>query len=37
MFKVSFQGKKNPQKYKNPHNIIPYMVWDFLLDIVDAV
>ena len=23
LVKVSFQGQKNPQKYKNPNNIIP--------------
>ena len=29
-----FSSQKNPQKYKNPSNIIPCKVWDFALDIV---
>ena len=27
--KDRFSSQGNPQKYKNPNNIIPYKVWDF--------
>ena len=35
--KVCFQGPKNPQKHKSPNDVIPYKVWNVLLDIVDIV
>ena len=33
--KVKVLSQKNPQKYKNPGNIIPCKVLDFLLDIAE--
>ena len=33
--KVKVLSQKNPQKYKNPGNIILCKVLDFLLDIVE--
>ena len=34
--KGNFSTQKSPQEYKSPNNIIPFKVWDFLLDIVDV-